>query len=241
MFGRIYILAAFLMPLFVTASVAQVMTEAPGWRQQAVDHLTKGGSAIIESDLTGSGLRCVRMNNYGCIMQPSGDTWNGSIGRDSVGHAVFSSPEWSIRAVVRDYCSKHARGVRSALALSEAYSPWCDTLGTVGVRGNWGRSCRTGPQPPPDFGGPLCSRPADGEPAPGQCASCNCPSRVAERLVAGLGMSVTEPLGLFAEDGTPDADRLKSVLRNKMRVELGGFMPTDAVLDQGIDLHGPCA
>lgn len=236
---RLLVSAMAVLPLSCGA-YAQVLTEAPNWRDSAQKSLLLNGRTVNESELASGSLRCIKMNNYGCIMQPGSSTWNGSIGRDSAGHAVFSSPEYSIRAIVLDYCSKHKRGARSAIEVAEIYTPWCDTLGTVGVRNGWGRTCTRGPRPPSNFSGPLCQKPASGVPLTGQCTACNCPNSVAENMVAGLPINPNEPMNLFGQDGRPNVPVLQAVLLNKSRRELGRFSPTSSLLSRGIELAGIC-
>lgn len=227
----------------------EVVDEVSNWREQAVSFLTWRGTPLsLDADgsfeQTEKSSLCVRLNNYGCVKQGS-DPWNGSDGRrDDKGHAAFDDPAFSIRAVVRDYCAKHRRGLRSASEIAAAYSPWCDTLGSVAVRGGWARSCNDDPRPPADFSGPVCKKP-EGEPSAAQCASCNCPSRIAVRWLEGLP-SADAPIGpaddlkLFDAQGQPDSDVLSVVLKNKIRIELGGFEPTAEIIERGIELAGSC-
>jgi hypothetical protein len=223
-----------------------VVAQADNWLKQAAESLLYKGEPLT---LNGQGgfnetakkPLCVRLNNYGCVKQGR-DPWNGSSGkRDSKGHAVFDDPAYSVRAVVRDYCSKHRRGVRSAVALANAYSPWCDTLGSLPVYKGWGRSCGDPPLPPANFDGPFCQDP-NGEPSQEQCAACNCPSNIAKHWLKGL-TGIDDPyanLELFDDQGVANPETLATLLRNKMRIELGGFVPTDEVLNNGISLAGDC-
>lgn len=226
-----------------TANALDRKTEAENWVAKAVVSLQVDGRSISKEELESHRyLRCIRMNNYFCLMQSSeSDPWKGSVGWDSAGHAVFSDPKWSVRAIVRDYCSKHRRGLDTALEVAERYSPWCDTLGTVGVRGGWGRTCATGPKPPENFDGPLCEKPDNGKPLPGQCGSCNCPSSIAMAMVRGTDLSVDNPLGLFDDDGAIVVPRMKEHLSNLAAQEIGGLRPTDSVLEAGIAEAGSCA
>ena len=190
-----------------------VLSEGPEWQQRAAESLTYMGTPLTLDDNgrfneTTKQPLCVRLNNYGCVKQGE-SPWNGSRGRrDSKGHAIFDDPTYSVRAVVRDYCSKHKRGVRKALDLADAYSPWCDTLGSVAVYKGWGRSCSDSPQPPAGFSGPLCRMP-NGNPTESQCRSCNCPDRLAKQWLKGLErngrpLEPSDDLLLFDSDGTPD-------------------------------------
>ena len=220
--------------------LAQALSEGPLWKVHGSEFLTYQGQTLTfnasELKKHRNRLRCVKMNNYGCMM---GRSWNGAVGSDKAGHTVFKHPKWSVRAVVRDYCSKNRRGLKSALQIAEAYSPWCDTLGTVAVRHGWGRTCGNGPKPPANFSGPLCKKPAGGIPLSGQCKSCNCPDGVARAMSASVGVDMSDDLGLFEGDGTPNAKNLTAVLRSKFRRETG-FTVSDALLKEGIQLAGEC-
>jgi len=251
---RAAILTAFavcmLAALMAVPSAAQeVVSEAANWRDQALQSLTWRGTPLSLN--TEGGFEqterislCVRFNNYGCVKQGS-SPWDGSDGRrDDKGHAVFKDPAYSVRAVVRDYCSKHRRGLRSAADIAAAYSPWCDTLGSVAVKDQWARSCSDDPRPPADFAGPVCQKP-EGEPSDAQCGSCNCPSRIASQWLNGLVIDdaqirPADDLKLFDAQGQPNEAVLSIVLKNKMLIELGGFQPTTAVVERGIELAGVC-
>lgn len=248
--NRFVILLASALLITSTSVLAdEVVTEAKNWREQAVKSLTYKGKSLSLNRQGGFSETkktplCVRLNNYGCVKQGN-DPWNGSGGkRDSKGHAVFEDPAYSIRAVVRDYCSKHRRGLRSAIALADAYSPWCDTLGSLAVYKGWGRSCDDLPNPPDEFPGPFCKEP-EGEPSDNQCASCNCPSRLAKLWLDGIDIDETshgpyDDLALFDTQGAPNREVLSTMLQNKMQIELGGFEPTDELIAIGISLAGEC-
>ena len=242
--------------LFATASVhaQSCVKEDSGWRAEALRNLTRHGLPLTENGLKNhETLRCIRMNNYVCMMHSSPrDPWNGSGGRHDCalggnGHAVFSEAKYSIRAMVRDLCSKH-RGradrapARSALAIVELRTPWCDTLGSVAERKGYGRTCAYGPTPSRRqwVGLERCEKPENGRSGNAQCAACNCPDRVARRLVRGIGLSSMDDLALFDAQGRPNTRRLKRVLSNIVADETGGMRPTDALLEEGIRLAGLC-
>lgn len=233
----------------VVSSAIEIATEAENWESQAVQSLTYKGKPLTLRD--NGGFRetrkkplCVRLNNYGCVKQGY-DPWNGSGGRrDTKGHAVFNDPSFSIRAIVRDYCSKHKRGIRTAVELASVYSPWCDTLGSLPVYKGWGRSCSDSPKPPSGFSGPLCKEPK-GEPTEAQCRSCNCPDQLATMWLYGFDRDGNAPspytdLKLFDANGKPDEASFSTLLINKIRIETGGFEPIDSVLKRGISLAGVC-
>lgn len=48
--------------------------------------------------------------NYCNVKAPRDDYWQGQVGRDKHGHAIFKSPEWSLRAgaiVLKNYSKRH--------------------------------------------------------------------------------------------------------------------------------------
>lgn len=237
---RTLIAAAFALLLAPVSTSQEVVIEAANWKEQAAANLLRNGSPV-SGDIQTAPL-CVRLNNYGCVKQ-GGSPWSGSNGlRDSKGHAVFEDPAYSVRAVVRDYCSKHRQGVRDVLALAERYSPWCDTLGSRAVVNGWARSCTDNPKPPADFTGPSCKKP-DGVPTAEQCGACNCPNQLAVEWLKGLPpeIAASGELTLFDGDGKPNVETFVVLLRNKMRRELGsGLEPTEEVLRKGIGLAGLC-
>lgn len=240
---RLISLTILALTVLMTGAVAQTLTEAPDWQTWALANLTKNGEALTEAQLNDHKfLRCIKMNNYFCLMHSSpGNPWRGSVGRDGAGHAVFSDPKWSVRGIVRDQCSKHRRNLDTAIEIAETFSPWCDTLGTVGVRTGWGRTCQDdGPTPPEGFSGNLCTKPAGNVPAAGQCQSCNCPSSIANAMVRNTGIAITDDLELFADNGSVNLGRMKTFLSNLSAQEIGGLRPSDAVLEAGIAEAGPC-
>jgi len=64
-----------------------------------------------------------KAGNYLNVKAPSDTYWLGQCGRDSHGHAVFKSPEWSLRAgtlVLRSYYQRH--GIRTVRGIVERFS-----------------------------------------------------------------------------------------------------------------------
>ena len=64
-----------------------------------------------------------KAGNYLNVEAPSDSYWLGQCGRDSHGHAVFKSPEWSLRAgtlVLRSYCQRH--GIKTIKGIVERFS-----------------------------------------------------------------------------------------------------------------------
>ena len=79
-----------------------------------------------------------KAGNYLNVKAPSDSYWLGQCGRDSHGHAVFKSPEWSLRAgtlVLRSYYQRHniktVRGIVERFSTNnhEEYTKYlCDRL-----------------------------------------------------------------------------------------------------------------
>lgn len=229
---------ALLLSSIVIVNAQTARPTASNWADEAKAYLSKDGKPF-DKDVNGA-PRCVLMNNYGCVMQGA-DKWDKSIGQDRPGHAIFSEAAYGVRAMVRDLCSKHKSGYRSALAIIERFSPWCDTNGTVAVKLGWGRTCVDDkPRAPANHPGPKCLKPANGIPTAAQCAACNCPNEAATLLIEGLGIGIDTDLKLFANDGSVNVSAMKAVLRNHFRTETGGYVVADDVLDLGIKLAGSC-
>jgi hypothetical protein len=245
---RVFISAFSLLFILGATSVLEPRAAASNWFEEAKKHLTKNKKAYSDSDPKNAS-RCVLMNNYGCVMQNKSkndptkdDPWENSIGQDWARHAIFSEAVYSVRAVVRDLCSKHKRDLTSAYKILEAYSPWCDTKGSYGVKDGWGRNCPEGKQPPDNFAGPKCKEPAQGERATdAQCAACNCPDRAATKVIAGTGVnSIHADLKLFGADKKPNVKVLIPFLQNHLSNETGGYLVSAALIEKGIALAKLC-
>ena len=64
-----------------------------------------------------------KAGNYLNVKAPSDSYWLGQCGRDSHGHAVFTSPEWSLRAgtlVLRSSSQRH--GIKTVRGIVERFS-----------------------------------------------------------------------------------------------------------------------
>ncbi|WP_157128700.1 hypothetical protein [Cupriavidus sp. USMAA2-4] len=179
--------------------------------------------------------RCIRLNNYWCQKHTPGDPWEGAKDSDTNEpiqdpgkHAAFDSPVWSARAIAIDLRSKYtgvSGGKRksekdrltSAFQIIGAYSPWCDTVGSVTETKDKtvGRSCSDGNRPGPNFAGRLCKAPTANETDPQNCIpGCNCPPTAARTLIQGLpGKTITDDLELFDKRGKP-LPNLAIVIRN---------------------------
>ena len=203
--------------------------------------LFQNGAKFSCSEANPRNLRCIKMNNYGCLQQPRSAPFNGTTwgpykagARDRAGHAIFEDPVNSVIGIMNVYLRYVESGTDTAISIAERYSPWCDTLGTVERRqakaGNsWRQSCRGERRGQGEY---VCSRPADGiTPRPGQCEACNCPSQVASRMLSGTGLTdVRQPLKLFDADSRPTALLLR-IISNKMVQEMG-FRPDQAFLSE---------
>ena len=61
--------------------------------------------------------------NYCNVKAPRDNYWQGQVGRDKHGHAIFKSPEWSLRAgaiVLRNYARRH--NIHSVRGIVERFS-----------------------------------------------------------------------------------------------------------------------
>lgn len=206
----------------------------PNWCEQARASLVRTNGKPF--DCRATNLRCVKMNNYGCLKQPQmvsylGTNWGGHDGaRDKAGHSIFAAPAMSLVAIANLYRKYQKAGRKTATQIADRYSPWCDTLGSVTRRqdrsGNWWyRTC--GSSKPP-AGAKVCQGPANGVPRPGQCQACNCPSEVAKQMLKGTGIGVHDELVLFSADKPNEL--LLTIMANKMRQELG-YAPAADLLD----------
>ncbi len=66
------------------------------------------GRPALQVGTPGTLSRAAR--NYVNVKAPSDHYWRGQLGRDRHGHAVFASPEWSLRAgaiVLKNYARRH--------------------------------------------------------------------------------------------------------------------------------------
>jgi len=239
-----------LLSTMATASWAQVMSPPvrQDWCAKAESYLQfQNDRPFSCAAANPRNLRCVKMNNYGCLQQPRRVAYHGTIwgnftrgARDQAGHAIFDTPVASVVGIMNVYLRYIERGTNSALAISERYSPWCDTLGTVTRKTDrqgryWYQTCRAASIP---VGALRCARPASGRPSPGQCDACNCPSEVANRMLAGTGITdINAPLPLFNSQTQPTETLIK-IIANKMVQEMG-FRPTASLLQEGKDTYRP--
>jgi len=225
--------------LFVGSASAdryRVQENAPDWCGMAAKYLEPVGNrpafkcAADGSMIEGKRSLCIRLNNYGCLWQRRA-TWPGTDikpGNDgahdgrggSNGHSVFRDPVYSLAAKFHWFAIKRDK---SALALAETYLPWCDTLGSVPRKGKFYRSCKLKPSQRLASRS-YCEKPVHGRPRLGQCSSCNCPSVLAEKWVAGSAFGVRDQLPLVSANGLPSDLLVEIALRNSVN-ELGGYRP----------------
>lgn len=234
-----------LLPMRSQAEPALV-SEAPHWCDFAKANLdqTSGAPFVCLADKQ----RCIRMNNYGCTKNSSRVPYpgqviasNGMPVTDVDRHALYSEPKWSLLKSIEVLHRYYTHfGKRSALAIAEIWSPWCDTNGSKQVHNGWGRTCRDGPGPAPaSFTGPRCAIPVGGRPLKGQCGPCNCPSEAAEFYLRGSGKTVTDDAGLFDTQGEP-LPALGPFLRQVITEELGS-RPKLALVQDAISTYSLCA
>lgn len=237
-------LAFFLSTVPRQAPAVRYQSEAPHWCDFARRDLKPSG--LAEFNCMTEGSRCIRMNNYSCTKNSSSTPYEGQV-IDASGkpvtdidhHVLFEDPKWSLKKsidVLRRYYMQ--RGLKSALAIAETWSPWCDTNGSKVTHLGWGRTCTDGPgAAPKSFTGPLCRRPADGKPLKGQCGPCNCPNEVAEFYVKDSAVAVSADLHLFDDKGVPTPS-LKPVLKRVVWMELG-LQPSDDFVSTAIAVYKP--
>lgn len=238
---------------YLSISSGQDVSESPNWCQEAENSLTSKDGLHISCDEIKKNhpksLRCIQMNNYFCQKHTENggivDPWKGtpqSNGKDgladSAGHAIFESSEWSFRAIARDIRSKYLSGKVTAFDISEAYSPWCDTIGSYAVnKEGYGRTCSDGKKPSKNVK-KFCVRPQKSNPTKSDCLpGCNCPPEVAHTLVQGLqNHDINSDLMLFDKNNkNPDAAKLAVIIRNLARQEQGIYVKPEMV-KHGIEL-----
>ena len=80
-------------------------------------------SPVQKQAVGADGTLSRKAGNYLNVKAPSDSYWLGQKGRDAHGHAVFVSPEWSLRAgtlVLRSYYQRH--GIKTIKGIVERFS-----------------------------------------------------------------------------------------------------------------------
>lgn len=83
----------------------------------------KAKAPVQKQSVGAEGTLSRKAGNYLNVKAPSDSYWLGQCGRDSHGHAVFKSPEWSLRAgtlVLRSYYQRH--GIKTVRGIVERFS-----------------------------------------------------------------------------------------------------------------------
>lgn len=83
----------------------------------------KAKAPVQKQAVGAEGTLSRKAGNYLNVKAPSDSYWLGQCGRDSHGHAVFKSPEWSLRAgtlVLRSYYQRH--GIKTIKGIVERFS-----------------------------------------------------------------------------------------------------------------------
>ena len=78
---------------------------------------------VSKQSVGAEGTLSRKAGNYLNVKAPSDTYWLGQQGRDAHGHAVFVSPEWSLRAgtlVLRSYYQRH--GIKTVRGIVERFS-----------------------------------------------------------------------------------------------------------------------
>ena len=83
----------------------------------------KAKAPVQKQSVGAEGTLSRKAGNYLNVKAPSDSYWLGQQGRDAHGHAVFKSPEWSLRAgtlVLRSYYQRH--GIKTVRGIVERFS-----------------------------------------------------------------------------------------------------------------------
>jgi hypothetical protein len=241
------LVAFFSLSLSVHADLYAVPPDAPNWCKNAKRYLTPTGSRQpIDCQKPNKVPLCIKLNNYGCLWQPTRAGWEGTDivkGNNGAhdnrgmranepinnGHSVFVHPKWSISAKFRWFYARAKN--RSFLKLAERYLPWCDTQGSSKVKNGWHNSCGLEAS---QFvkGKNYCRKPKSGNPSRAQCNSCNCPNEVSAKWTKGTGLSIHDPAVLFDRNGIPNDLMMNLTLSNSTN-ELGGYQPNPKIMKEG--------
>lgn len=75
----------------------------------------------------------LKHHNWTNIKQPGLGPWNGSANpsQDARGHAIFTAPEWGLRATIKQLSTYWRKDVRTIKAIMEQWSPKNDSQGSI--------------------------------------------------------------------------------------------------------------
>lgn len=87
---------------------------------------TTVGEDIDFRSLGSSVPRSTRNNNPGNVKNPGGNGWNGTVGYDEIGHAIFQNYIFGTRAMILDVLAKIKRGENTINKFLPIYCPKSD-------------------------------------------------------------------------------------------------------------------
>lgn len=150
---------------------------------------------------------CIRHENYWCVKTPP--NWDGKVGSDARGHAIFADPAMGARAfavLMRTYRFKYER--ETAKEIISRYAPATDCVGSIGI--------------PPDCPHGL-----------------NPVNEYALEIAKAVGKSADEKLDLFADDGRIDLRVAIPLFQAFARFELTAkYQVSEELIRQGIAKAG---
>ena len=93
-------------------SLELAQTDALVWKAKAarLQEELDARPVLTRCEVGKDGTLSRKARNYVNVKAPRDDYWRGQVGRDRHGHAVFESPEWSLRAgaiVLKNYSKRH--------------------------------------------------------------------------------------------------------------------------------------
>lgn len=149
----------------------------------------------------------VRFNNPGALQTPKAGPWQGQIGKDKKGHAVFKSIEAGVGAWLTWVQRRAAEGRNTPFKLMSMYAPPDDCIGSVDKLPNG--KC------PPGF--PL-----------------NDTAGYAKKIAQAFGVGITSPLELSLKTCKQRAG-LRKFLQEVVTIENGSnFCASKCEIDMGV-------
>ena len=93
-------------------SLKLAQTDALVWKAKAarLQEELDARPVLVKCEVGRDGTLSRKARNYVNVKAPSDRYWRGQTGRDKHGHAIFESPEWSLRAgaiVLKNYSKRH--------------------------------------------------------------------------------------------------------------------------------------